>query len=710
MSNFSAGHTSSMLSFQRFTESLAITDLNFSGKYFTWWDCNINSPSFKKLDRALVNESWLVQFPASHCNFLPRGLSDHSPVLITEGFPAETVKKPFQVFKHIIDHAEFLSSVSEAWSCSVQGNPWFVLTTKLKRVKDKLKLLNKKCGNLRDAVNLARSALLAYQSNSPLVPDNSYLLEESRLCKILAVALSNEECFLKQKSRVNWLKSGDSNSKFFFKACLNRWNTNKIVELTDGNGEKVYSHRDISRVAVDYFKHKLNTSLQVLGLDDNLDIPKITSSQSDLLCRDFGSDDVLKALKQMGKDKSPGPDGFSPEFYIAAWPILGTDVTAAILHFFNTLSLPRMINSTAIALVPKSAGASDMSQFRPISCCNTLYKCISKLLVSRLKHIMPTLISQNQSAFIKGRSIGDNIMLAQAICKDYHVNRGVPRCLLKLDIQRAFDSMNWEFILETLHRMNFPARFINWISKCICSCMFSVKVNGALEGFFSSSCGLRQGDPLSPYLFVIGMEVLTAYLNCELATDTHFKYHWRTSQLKLSHLIFADDLLLFCRGDSSSISTLLKAIDHFSASSGLIPNPLKSNWFFCNVPADVIQQATSSSNIQVGILPIKYLGLPLLSTRVSKSDCVPLVQRLCGRINSWINISLRFSGRLQLIKAILFNIQGFWSTYLFLPKGVLKNIRSILAKFLWGGKLDTRCHYKVAWDTCCALKEDLLCS
>ena len=698
--------STSMRDFKLCIEQLSVTELNFSGKQCTWWDCNLNSPLFKKLDRALVNEEWLHCYPLSHCIFMTRGLSDHCPVRINLEMHSERIKKPFQIFDHMIKHPEFLSTVSSAWSTNILGDPWFVLTTKLKRVKASLKILNHQRGNLHTAVTLARMNLSDFQNNMPSIPSGPLLLEEAELCQQLNDALKNEEMLLKQKYRVNWIKVGDSNNKFFFKSCVNRWNTNKIVHLQDSRGEFVQGHANISKVAVDFFEEKFRGSSATLNLDENITLPRLSDTQRILLQADFSTAEVLKTLQKMGKGKSPGPDGLSPEFFLAAWSIIGEDVIAGIFHFFETLHLPRIINSTAIALIPKVDGPSNMMHYRPISCCNTLYKCISKMLASRLKSILPSLISANQSAFIKNRSIGDNVMLAQAICKDYHLRKGAPRCTLKLDIHRAFDSMDWNFILETLRRMNFPSRYIGWIAKCISSCMFSVKINGALEGFFPSNCGLRQGDPLSPYLFVIGMEVLSTYLKHDLNSDPQFAFHWRTSKIKLSHLVFADDLLLFCRGEYHSISRLNDTLVKFSVTSGLQPNTQKSSWFFCNVPMDIVHYAVALSNIPEGTLPIKYLGLPLITGRLKLSDCLPLINRLCCRINSWTTRSLRFSGRLQLLKAILFNIQGYWSMYLFLPHGVLKKIQSILAKFLWGGNLNDHCHYKVGWNKCCAVKDE----
>lgn len=305
--------------------------------------------------------------------------------------------------------------------------------------------------------------------------------------------------------------------------------------------------------------------------------------------------------------------------------------------------------------MPKVEGPTRMSQFRPISCCNVIYKCISKLIASRLKRVVASIVSLNQSAFIPKRSIGDNIMLAQAVCRDYHLSKGPARCLIKLDIHKAFDSLNWRFMKNTLIRLGFPTRFIDWIMKCITSGMYSVKVNGSLEGYFKGESGLRQGDALSPYLFVLAMEVFTSCINQSTASPG-FKYHWRMDGIKLSHITFADDVLLFCKGEVNSVNCLMSGVQLFSSISGLKPNMQKSDCFFGNVSCEVIQSILDTTGLSQGSFPIRYLGLPLITGKLKISDCMPLVRKLCARIEVWTSIFLSYAGRLQLIKSVLSSI------------------------------------------------------
>lgn len=162
---------------------------------------------------------------------------------------------------------------------------------------------------------------------------------------------------------------------------------------------------------------------------------------------------ILDTLKSMKRGKAHGPDGFTVEFFLASWDIVGSDFYKEIIHFFYYATMFPGINNTSIALIPKVHSPTNMKDFHPISLCSIAYKCIPKIVANRLKHIMPIVIDQSQSAFIKGRSIMDNILLAQELFRGYTREAGVPKCALKIDLHKAFDSIGWEFIRQILFKM-----------------------------------------------------------------------------------------------------------------------------------------------------------------------------------------------------------------------------------------------------------------
>lgn len=266
------------------------------------------------------------------------------------------------------------------------------------------------------------------------------------------------------------------------------------------------------------------------------------------------------------------------EFFTANWNAVGGDLTAAVLEFFSSGRILRQWNSTAITLVRKKTNASRISEFRPISCCNTLYKVVSKILANCLKQILPSTISNSQSAFIPGRSLAENVLLATELVEGYKWKTISKMAMLKVDLQKDFDTVNWKFVTSTLHALGFPVSFINLISQCILTTMFSISINGDLCGYFKGTRELRQGDPLSPYLFVLIMEFFCRMLN-ESYSAGKIGFHPKADNPQVTHLAFADDIMVFFDGEKKSLENIAKTLHDFSLWSGLLMNRSKTDLF-----------------------------------------------------------------------------------------------------------------------------------
>nr|GEV06485.1 hypothetical protein [Tanacetum cinerariifolium] len=331
------------------------------------------------------------------------------------------------------------------------------------------------------------------------------------------------------------------------------------------------------------------------------------------------------------------------------------EVCVAVFDFFNNGRLLKEVNATIIALVPKSISPQKVSDFRPISCCNVLYKIITKIIANRIKGSLGVLVDESQNAFIPSRQISDNVLLTQELMRNYHRNRG-----------------------PTM--FGFHQSMVSWIMSCLSSPSFSIKVNGECHGYFKGMRGLRQGDPLSPYLFTLVMEVFSLMVKRRIDEDGAFKYHWRRERLKLTHLSFADDLMVFAKVDVHSVMILTKALKEFSGVFGLVPNLSKSSVFVGNVDEFLKSKILHILPFVVGCLPIRYIGLPLFSSRLSKAHCSSLIDKVKSRLFNWKNKSLSFAGRLQLIKSMLMH------------------------GFLWSHGELRRGHAKVNWKDVCLLK------
>ncbi|XP_074303781.1 uncharacterized protein LOC141638273 [Silene latifolia] len=218
-----------------------------------------------------------------------------------------------------------------------------------------------------------------------------------------------------------------------------------------------------------------------------------------------------------------------------------------------------------------------------------------------------------------------------------------PRFLMKVDLKKAYDSVSWEFLEEMLVSLEFPIQFTSLIMECVQTASYSLVLNGDIFGFFHGKKGLRQGDPLSPLLFTISMEYLSRVLGY-VTENMGFRYHPLCGKVKLSHLMFADDLLLFNKGDVGSIMVLLRAFSTFSRASGLHMSPTKTNAYFNGVSVGVKEDILLTAEIQEGQLPFKYLGVPITAGRLTKSQGQILMEKITARITSFGSRHLSYSG------------------------------------------------------------------
>lgn len=212
--------------------------------------------------------------------------------------------------------------------------------------------------------------------------------------------------------------------------------------------------------------------------------PILSAEHQDLLPRPVTNAEIYNALFSIPGDRSPGPDGFGTHFFRDTWSTIGLEITAAIKDFFTSGKLLKELNTIILTLTPKVKCPSSVSDFRPIACCNTVYKCITKVVCVRLKAILRVIIAENQGAFIQERFIGHNIMICQDLVRNYGRKNTSPGCIVKMDIKKAYDSISWKFLEEMLSGLNFPRYFIGLILECVSSPRFTLMINGQCCGFF----------------------------------------------------------------------------------------------------------------------------------------------------------------------------------------------------------------------------------
>jgi len=265
------------------------------------------------------------------------------------------------------------------------------------------------------------------------------------------------------------------------------------------------------------------------------------------LTRPVTIDEIKKAVFSIGPHRAPGLDGFTCNFYHQFWEDINLAIIMEVKKFFEYNYLEQTHNHTNLCLILKIFVPSTMADFRQITLCNVSYKIISKILVNRLKPHLSGIISENQAAFIPGRMITDNVIMAHEVFHSLKVRKRQANSYmaLKTDITKAYDRLEWNFLEETMRYMGFVETWICWIMIFVTTVSFSVLINGTTHGYIQPQRGIRQGDPLSLYLFIICAEVLTHLMTQAIEQRQIQGVKISNRSPAISHLLFADDSLFF---------------------------------------------------------------------------------------------------------------------------------------------------------------------
>ncbi|GJV94534.1 putative RNA-directed DNA polymerase, eukaryota, reverse transcriptase zinc-binding domain protein [Tanacetum coccineum] len=358
----------------------------------------------------------------------------------------------------------------------------------------------------------------------------------------------------------------------------------------------------VPEVFVKHYEQFLGSDMECANLNvEGLFSKTIPSHIAGNMVQNVTNKEIKDAMFDIGDEKSPGPNGFTSLFFKKGWDIIGDDICNAVRDFFS----------------------------------------------NGIKEV----VSDNQSAFITGRRISDNILITQELMHNYHRKIGPPRCAFKIDIQKAYDTVDWRFLETILIRFGFHRTMVKWIMACVTS---------------------------------------TFHRHCE--------------EIQLINVCFADDLFIFARGEAQSAQVIMDALEGFKLASGLVPSLPKSTAYFCNVLLHVKNAILSIMPFAEGELPVKYLGVPLISSRLLNRDCKILVEQATNRIGDWKNKSLSFARRLQLCKSVISSMHVYWASVLMTPQGIIDDIHQLIRGFLWCNGEFIRGKAKVSWEVICLPK------
>ena len=381
-------------------------------------------------------------------------------------------------------------------------------------------------------------------------------------------------------------------------------------------------------------------------------------------------------------------DGYNAGFYQQHWDIIGLEVCKAILYSLNNVVIDGDLNFTFLALIPKTKNPDYVTEFHPISLCNVKYKIISKVLANRLKVILPQIISQFQSVFIPGRLITDNVLAAYETLHTLHSKlRGKKGYMaVKIDMNKAYDKVEWDFLGEAMKKLGFAEKWIKLIMMCITTAHYVVLVNGEPMGLIHSTRGIRQGNPISPYLFLICAEVLSSLLLKAEGKGVLRGVPTSKKGPRLNHLFFADDSLLFCRADLDHWHRLTSFLRNYELASGQKLNASKTAIFFSrNTLTEEQQKIVDASGISSTQRYDIYLGLPALVGRSRTKEFKGIVDKVWKRLQDWKVKLLSQAGREILLKAVIQAIPTYCMSVFTLPKILCSKINSLLQKFGGGG-------------------------
>ncbi|KAI3473655.1 hypothetical protein Pfo_031429 [Paulownia fortunei] len=492
-------------------------------------------------------------------------------------------------------------------------------------------------------------------------PTEATQTELNRCTAVLTHALTLEEDFWRQKAACRWVDQGEINTKFFHSLVKKKRARGTIHSITH-NGILLTAREDIAISAAEFFQYILSDDIDAL-LDDSLDylerLPAIFCPES--LCSALNMEEIRHAVFDMDPDSATGPV---------------EDVRDAVEDFFSGTPKPRSFTATTLVLIPKTDSPDTWNDFRPISLCNVTNKIITKLLSLRLAKRLPDLIAPSQSGFVQGRLISDNILLAQ-------------------ELIHSIDSRHpMGFLIQSSSEDGFPASWISYVRHCIENCWFTVLING-----------VPTGDPISPLLFVLAADFLSRGLDALFRS--HEDMYYRNQALRLTHLSYADNIIIFSNCEKACLIRLMEFLTLYSKVSGQRININKSSFVVSKkCPSPLIQRVHHITGFLHTALPITYLGAPLYKGNKKCALYQDLIGKMRKRLQGWEKTTLSHGGRLALIKSTLSTMPLYLIQVLHPPKMVIHTIEQIMARFFGGSTGAQKRMHWTSWNTICSPVEE----
>ncbi|WJX57524.1 hypothetical protein P8452_43075 [Trifolium repens] len=397
--------------------------------------------------------------------------------------------------------------VEEFWrSLNVEGWMGYVLKEKLKLLKAIIKEWNKvEYGKMEDNIKNLISCIREKDIRGEQgLLNTSEVEERKKLFGDLWRLLKSKDVLAVQRSRAKWLKEGDTNSKYFH-GCLKARERRNAITCLRVRDRWIDTSPDIFEEVSSFFKEHFSSTPWSRPRLDGVVFPRVSDEQNNMLVAPFRLEEIEDVVLNSDGNKSLGPNGFNFAFVKTFWSMLKGEVRVMFDQFHGNACLPRGLLSFCITLIPKVARPSSLGEFRSISLLGCLYKIIAKLLAARLANVMNSVVATTQSAFVKGRCLVDGVMVTNEVI-DFAKRSGRSCLILKVDFKKAYDPVDWGFLEYMLRRFGFEGKWIEWMKACVFAGNLSVLVNGSPTSEINIQRGLKQGDPLAPFLFLLVAE------------------------------------------------------------------------------------------------------------------------------------------------------------------------------------------------------------
>ncbi|XP_010472440.1 PREDICTED: uncharacterized protein LOC104752070 [Camelina sativa] len=696
---------SSFYHFRTLARDCRIKEIPSTGNHFSWGGRRENVWVQCRLDHSFGNSGWFDLFPRVNTEYLDLLGSDHRPIITRLVDADSRFRGRFMFDKRWINKPDTEKIIREQWEAGNRMTSSLVMASlsQCRRALSRWKKTH--MTNSASQIQLLRKDL---EFESTKTHPNFRRLQQIKWA--LNVAFREEEVYWKTKSRETWLQIGDKNTAYFHGSVKYKRLKNRLVSLIDKNGVECFEEGSKGDIAAEYFSQLFQTS-NPTGIEDLLEgmEPRVSEDMNVRLTAPVSAQEIKQAAFNIKGDSAPGADGWTGAFFRKYWHIVGADNIAEVQGFFQTGVMPQGWNHTQLCLIPKKPNANQMSDMRPISLCSVLYKIVSKVLCSRLTRCLPDLVSETQGAFVAGRLISDNILIAHEIVHALKTNVKFDEHFIavKTDMSKAYDRVEWDFLEKLFIKMGFAVKWVQWIMMCVRSVSFSVLINGCDFGLIKPGRGIRQGDPLSPFLFILCAEALVYALQRSHQQERLTGFRFNESCPVIQNLLFADDSLFVCQSTKEECEELMLCLQSYGKASGQMINLSKSAVTFGK------RISEETKNVVKQTLSIyeeggtgTYLGLPECFSGSKQALLGFIGDKLQNRLQGWFAKSLSLGGKEVLLKAVAMALPVYAMSCFRLSKNLCRKLTSAMCEFWWSNCQGRRKIAWVAWKKLCKSKSE----